>query len=256
MRDAECVEFLQWALPRLRLRWRGFRRVRRQVCRRIRRRCRDLGLPDLAAYRAHLESEPDEWPRLDALCHITISRFFRDRRLFDLLAGEVLPALAAQQEKVRCWCAGCASGEEPYSLALAGHGLPLEILATDRDPTMLARARAARYGPSSLKGLPDAWRERAFTADGALRPEYRENVRFACEDLRAQMPAGPFQLVCCRYLAFTYFDDALQREVLDGLRGRLGPGGLLALGRHEQLPDHEGFTRYEPGVNLFVWGAS
>ena len=59
MTDDECVRFLQWALPRLHLSWRGFRRVRRQVCRRVERRCRGLGLPDLAAYRDYLEERPE-----------------------------------------------------------------------------------------------------------------------------------------------------------------------------------------------------
>jgi hypothetical protein len=80
MQDAECVALLRWALPRLGLRWPGFRKVRRQVCKRINRRIKELGLADVAAYREHLERVPEEWPRLDALCRITISRFYRDRR--------------------------------------------------------------------------------------------------------------------------------------------------------------------------------
>ncbi len=68
MKDTDCVRFLQWCLPRLDLAWRGFRRVRRQVCRRIQRRLGELDLADVEAYRGYLEGEPDEWPRLDALC--------------------------------------------------------------------------------------------------------------------------------------------------------------------------------------------
>jgi chemotaxis protein methyltransferase CheR len=73
------VALLRWALPRLHLRWPGFRRVRRRVCRRIGRRVRELGLAETAPYRARLEADPREWGRLDALCRISISRFFRDR---------------------------------------------------------------------------------------------------------------------------------------------------------------------------------
>src|SRR5438477_9810042 len=114
----DCVEFLQWALPRLRMRWDGFRKVRRQVCRRIERRSRELGLTDLAAYRDYLERRPDEWARLDALCRVTISRFYRDRETFAALEQEVLPALARGGAEIEVWSAGCASGEEPYTLAL------------------------------------------------------------------------------------------------------------------------------------------
>jgi hypothetical protein len=94
MSDTDCVQFLQWALPRLRMRWPGFRKVRRQVCRRIERRTHELGLPDLVAYHRYLESQPAEWTILDSLCHVTISRFCRDRQTFVSLERKVLPVLA------------------------------------------------------------------------------------------------------------------------------------------------------------------
>jgi chemotaxis protein methyltransferase CheR len=87
--DTSCVEFLQWALPRLGLRWAGFRTVRRQG----RRRLDALGLADLDAYRAYLEARPEEWAVLEALTPITISRFYRDRAVFQQLERAVLPTL-------------------------------------------------------------------------------------------------------------------------------------------------------------------
>ena len=95
MKDADCVAFLQWALPQLGLHWPGFRKVRRQVCRRIAARLRALELADAAAYRGHLQSHSGEWPALAVLCTVTISRFYRDREVFDCLGAAVLPALAA-----------------------------------------------------------------------------------------------------------------------------------------------------------------
>ncbi len=94
MTDSECTRFLQEALPRLHLRWAGFRKVRKLVCKRVARRLRELGLPDLAAYRAFLESHPGEWDVLDGFCRIPISRFYRDREVFASLEQDVLPALA------------------------------------------------------------------------------------------------------------------------------------------------------------------
>lgn len=122
MSDPDCTAFLQWALPQLDLNWPGFRKVRRQVCKRLRRRMSELELADFAAYRARLESDPAEWQVCDECCHITISRFFRDRRVFEVLRDRVLRDIAprAQREHrdVRIWSAGCASGEEPYTLKI------------------------------------------------------------------------------------------------------------------------------------------
>ena len=254
-RDAE-VEFLQWALPRLGLRWAGFRRVRGQVCRRVRRRVRALGLHDLDAYRAYLDAHPEEWNVLEGLTPITISRFYRDREVFARLEDDVLPALgtlAAGRDRLRCWSAGCASGEEPYTLALmwgaaaAAQSLRMDILATDIDATMLERARNATYAASSLKELPRAWRERGFVRrDGlyVLRPEPRRLVRLERHDLRAPAPDGPFELVLCRNVAFTYLEIERQRAVLGHLAAALRPGGALVIGLHESLP--QAAPEFEP----------
>ncbi len=91
MKRAELVEFLQWCLPYLGLRWQGLRKVRNQVGKRLRRRLCDLDLADLVGYRAYLASHPDEWPHLDAMCRITISRFYRDRVVFEAISSLVLP---------------------------------------------------------------------------------------------------------------------------------------------------------------------
>lgn len=255
MRDAECVEFLRWALPRLRLRWAGFRKVRRQVCRRIGRRIRELDLPGVDAYRAYLESAPDEWLQLDALCHVTISRFYRDRGVFTFLERSVLPELAgraaAREGTVDAWSAGCASGEEAYSLVLAWEyavrpafpAVALHVVATDADPTMIQRIRAASYGESSLRDLPEPWRGRAFVRRGDryyLRPRFRQLVTVELADVRDPDPTGPFDLVLCRNLAFTYFDVSLQCEVAERLALALRPGGALVVGSHETIPEGSG----------------
>lgn len=252
MKDAEHVAFLQWALPRMQLRWPGFRRVRRQVCRRIDRRRAGLGLADLAAYRARLEADPAEWAVLDALCRVTISRFARDRAVWTELVGDVLPRLAreaaiAGRPAVRAWSAGCGAGEEPYTLAIAWalavaprcRGVTLDVLATDAHAGQLARAAAARFPAGTLRELPAAWRDAAFDRSGEheqLRDRFRAAVRFAAHDVRTPPPDGPFDLVLCRNLAFTYFDEALQRAVAAALRAALRPGGVLVIGAREQLP--------------------
>lgn len=248
MRDEECVPFLQWALPRLGLSWPGFRKVRRQVCRRVSHRIDELGLADPEAYRSHLEEHSDEWAHLDRLCRITISRFWRDRAVFDALRDVVLPALGPT---ARCWSVGCASGEEPYSLVLAAAdaGVAVEVLATDVDTVLLGRARRACYGESSLRDLPTATRTAAFE-DGCLRPEHREHVSFGLHDIRVDPPPGSFDLVLCRNLAFTYFAEDSQRSVTANLHDSLRPGGSLVVGSHEAPPT----STFEPWLpDLGVW---
>ena len=175
MRDSDCVDFLRWALPRLGLRWAGYARVRGQVCKRLGRRLAALGLADLAAYRRRLDAEPGEWAALDGLCRVTVSRFYRDRATFAALGRQVLPglaegALARGESALCCWSAGCASGEEPYTLVILWSleierrypGLAMEIVATDAGPAVLARARAGRYARGSLRELPAPWLAAAF----------------------------------------------------------------------------------------------
>jgi chemotaxis protein methyltransferase CheR len=267
MEEQACVAFLEWSLPQLELRWPGYRKVRRLIGKRLKRRLTDLGLIDLSAYRTLLISTPEEWARLDAICRIPISRFYRDRGTFEVIARQLLPEIAAtvsarDDNEVKCWSAGCASGEEPYTLVMAWQfcvaqdwpELSLSVIATDADETMIERAKAACYARSSLKELPQAWLDQAFIRSGdrfCVVPEFREGVEFVLQDIRRSMPAGPFDLILCRNLVFTYFDEALQRRILDQLLERLRPTGFLVLGSHESLTPGEGGvvrTDAKPGI--------
>jgi chemotaxis protein methyltransferase CheR len=95
MEEQACEAFLQWSLPRLELRWPGYRKVCRLVGKRLKRRLTDLGLIGLSAYRTLLISAPEEWARLDAIGRIPISRFYRDRGTFEVIARQLLPEIAA-----------------------------------------------------------------------------------------------------------------------------------------------------------------
>lgn len=255
MEDNACVAFLQWALPRLNLRWSGFRKVRRQVCRRIDRRIAELGLPDIDSYKKYLTVTGGEWAVLDHFCRITISRFYRDRLIFDYLGTEVLPLLSERSLQrddrvIRAWSGGCASGEEPYTLALIYHFLireqfpdvHVEISATDIDPAVLERAQNGCYNESSLRDLPAHWRQEAFVYQHgmySLKPFVKTYVRFSILDIREQAPAGTFDLIFCRNLAFTYFNVEIQRSVLARLFRKLADRGVLVIGLHENLPDND-----------------
>lgn len=141
-----------------------------------------------------------------------------------------MPALAstavnAGRKRVRCWSAGCASGEEPYTVALMCNEaiaprfptVRMEILATDVEPVVLERAGRAAYSGSSLKHLPQRWRERGFMRRRErylLRPEHRHLVTFAGHGVRTATAGGPFDLVLCRNVAFTYLASGQVRSVL------------------------------------------
>lgn len=260
MKDQECVDFLQWALPQLYLRWQGFRRVRGQVCKRVQQRLQELELPDTVAYRGYLEHHAEEWTVLDACCRITISRFYRDRSIFECLYQQVLPTLAEQaltqhEQEIRIWSAGCASGEEAYTLNILWKlavqpqfpHLSLQILATDVNPQMLERAMIGYYDRSSLKELPSEYWEVAFEQlkqQHCVNSKFREHIHFIQQDIRLEIPEQSFHLICCRNLVFTYFDEPLQRVILQRIVQRLQPGGFLILGKHEHLPS--GFSELIP----------
>jgi chemotaxis protein methyltransferase CheR len=252
MQDNECVRFLQWALPQLQMRWPGFRKVRKQVCKRLARRLVSLGLDDLDAYQHRLNESGEEWQHLDSLCRVVVTRFFRDKRVFAELAERILPQLASSASasgrlQLRAWSIGSASGEEPYSLAILWHHqlaprfppLQFAILATEIDPVLIERSLRACYPATTLKNLPAELRSAAFTLSDdnyCLKPVYRKYVQFREEDIRTTLPGGNFDLILCRNLAFTYFDESLQATIVQHLLEHLVPDGILLLGVHETLP--------------------
>jgi chemotaxis protein methyltransferase CheR len=226
-----------------------------------------LAIHEPAAYKAYLDAHSDEWHVLDSFCTISISRFYRDHVVFDALGDAVLPALAAQAATrtgatIRCWSAGCASGEEPYTLSLIWNQrvrlrfphVGLAVVATDLDTTLLDRARAACYSPSSLRELPQVWIDAAFVRQNdqfCLRGPWKSCVEFLQQDIRTHQPSGPFDLVLCRNLAFTYFDEAAQRRIVSRLAEQMGADGFLVVGRHETLPSDAPFVPYPEGLSIY-----
>jgi len=237
------------------------------VCKRIDRRMRTLGMNEPTAYRTYLETHSAEWHVLDGLCTISISRFYRDHVVFDALGDTVLPTLAAQAATrrgatVRCWSAGCASGEEPYRLSLIWaqrirlqfQHVVLALVATDVDATLLDRARIACYPRSSLRELPPAWIDAAFVQrddEYCLRDPWKSCVEFLQQDIRTDQPSGPLDLVLCRNVAFTYFDEPAQRRIVSRLAEQMAADGFLVVGGHESLPSDAPFVPYSVGLGIY-----
>jgi len=248
--------------------WPGFRRVRHQVCKRIGRRLQELHLADFEAYRRHLASNPSEWHVLDGFCWIPISRFARDWAVFECLGREVLPSLceaaaARGSGRIECWSVGCARGEEPYTLAAVWEfivapswpRLSISILATEIDRAQIDRANVGLFKESSLRETPPSWRDRMFegaAGEYRVRPPFRETVRFVVQDVRQEVPATMFDLILCRNLALTYFDDSVRHQVMSRLIGSLRQGGALVIGARERLPaDICGIAPWIEGIGIY-----
>ena len=189
---------------------------------------------------------------LDKLCRVTISRFCRDRLVFDALGAIILPHAAekahARGNEVRCWSAGCASGEEVYSLKIVWEqiakakspGASMSILGTDIDETVLRRARTGCYERSTLREIQPEWLDVCFERKGDLyciKHELRADIKFRMQDVRNTLPDGMFDIILCRNLVFTYFEPELRQDVLRRISTRLRSGGFVVIGAHEELPN-------------------
>lgn len=265
MSDQDCIKFLQSCLPQLGYQWTGFHRVRKQVCKRIQKRLVTLNLPNCSHYYSYLEQNAEEWKILDSFCYITISRFYRDRKVFEILQHKILPSLAQNAFKenraeIRSWSAGCCSGEEPYTLQILWHldllpkiskRLQLQLVATEQRSDLISRAKRGQYPKSSLKDLPKTFREEAFIQSESkyiLKNYFKTDVRFFKQDIRQQLPDGSFDLILCRNLVFTYFQQDLQLKLLEKFIKKLRPNGFFVLGANESLTPNEAVL--EPYLDL------
>jgi len=216
--------------------------------RRIAVRMRARGTHRYAEYEALLRRDPAEYQRLLDTVTINVSKFFRNPEVWRALEQHVLPTLFQHDGgEVRVWSAGCAGGEEPYTVAIMlqeyaeRHGLQarvdrFRIRATDIDRESLAAAGRAEYGDFAFTEAPDGMRQRWFEGprQARLRPEIRQRVQFETVDLlRDRLPSGQ-NLVFCRNVII-YFEREVQEELFQRFHEALAPGGFLVLGKVETL---------------------
>lgn len=179
--------------------------------------------------------------------------FFRHRAQMEAVAEVVVRAWAEQGVRSpRVWSAGCASGEEPYTLALVLSHLKPMIVATDLSDDALRVARIATYPVSVLAKVPDAYRS-GFEVDGTfarVKPEVARLVTFETKNLAAGDQPRGFHLVFCRNVLI-YFDAASRARAIDKLVGSLLPGGFLFVGYSETLRDVAGLTPVRHGEQVF-----
>jgi two-component system, chemotaxis family, CheB/CheR fusion protein len=238
---------------------------RATILRRLQRRMAAVGVQTLPDYRRYIDRHPDEARQLAAGFLIKVTEFFRDPDLFETLREQVLPQLivdARERGELRIWSAGCATGEEAYSLAmlladLLGDEfatLPVRIFATDIAADALDLARRGIYPASALQDLPPDLINRHFThLDGVYEVHrgVRELIVFGEHDLGRRAPFPRIDLVLCRNVLI-YFTAGLQRRALQRFAFALRPGGYLVLGKAETVsPLPEFFALEQPRLKLF-----
>ena len=226
--------------------WAGFRKVRKGAKKRIRLHMEELGCTTLEAYLQLMDCRPDARADCEQYLLVTISRFFRDQQLWLALRDRLLPDLIRRfQPPVRIWSAGCACGEEPYSLAMVWNFLhqppPLELLATDADVQCLERARIGRYGRSSLKEVPEDLRKRFFDPKRGgkqfqIKSHLAATIEWRQHQLLGPPPRGPFHAILLRNNLLTYHQGRQLLTAFERILVALAPGGYLVVGSHERLP--------------------
>lgn len=217
------------------------------LLRRLEKRKSLLGVTSADAYQSLIRRQPDELHTLQHLFLVSMSSFFRDKEAFDVLQQELgsLVTAKAEGEAVQVWVPGCASGEEPYTLAIILHELqaasmrkhPLKIVASDLNPEALELARNGLYRQTAFKEMPLALRERWFIARGQhfeVRQELKEAVLFEQLDLLNGPVPGGLDLISCRNLLI-YMKSCLQDKLVKSFHKALKPRGLLFLGQYESL---------------------
>ena len=215
------------------------------IKRRIALRIRDLMLPGVQPYLALLRADCSEVLHLSALLSLHVSMFYRDPLTFAALKKIIFDRAPALPQ--RWWSAGCAGGEEPYTLALLAAKLPklrekVAIVATDVSDKILEKARAGCFNSTHLSRVPAAEQARYFTAAGRdyrIGEKFRGMVQFFQHDLLGNAPYPAADLILCRYVLM-YFNAADQEVVLARFAAALPSGGMLVLGRTETLRDSAG----------------
>jgi two-component system, chemotaxis family, CheB/CheR fusion protein len=233
----------------------GYKRA--SLRRRVERRLDVVGLDGFDAYLDHLQVHADEFAALFDTVLINVTGFFRDADAWDYLRETVVPEILERNRgPIRIWTAGCATGEEPFSLAmtfaqvmgLADFRERVKIYATDVDEDALARARAAVYDERRVQDVPPAYLERYFDRTGAgyvVVKELRRAVIFGRNDLVQDAPISRVDLLTCRN-TLMYFNAETQARMVRRMHFALVPDGVLFLGKAEMLLAHaELFTPVE-----------
>lgn len=225
--------------------------------RRLRIRLGKLGIDSYDGYGLFLSRHREEYENLLQILSINVTEFFRDPKTFEGFQSTILPLLTRQSlgRRLRIWSAGCASGEEPYSIAIViaeflqkeWEKWKIDILATDVDMKALERAGAGRYPRAALQKISEERKRRFFReGDGSydVIPSLRSWVRFERKDLLDCRPLSGLDVIFCRNVLI-YLDIPMQIKLFHTFHDSLQEGGYLILGNLEIML-REGLSLFRP----------
>jgi two-component system CheB/CheR fusion protein len=226
---------------------------RSTLARRIDKRMATINIGSYGEYVDYLQVHPEEFGQLFNAILINVTSFFRDPETFEYLRAEVIPALLqgrGDSEQIRVWSAGCASGEECYSVAIMLAEMlgpdqfreRVKIYATDVDEEELAVARAASYTDRQIEDLPQELRGKYFDRNGTrwiFKKDFRRSVIFGRHDLLDDAPISRVDMLVCRN-TLMYFNHEAQARIVSRFHFALRDGGYLVLGRAEMLLNFTG----------------
>ena len=227
----------------------GYKRP--SLLRRINREMQTVGIEGYGNYLDYLEVHPEEFERLFDTLLINVTCFFRDRAAWEYISSDIIPRILAQKgatEPIRVWTAGCASGQEAYTIAMAltealgakAFHDRVKIYATDVDENALTQARQATYSARELIGLAPEQIEQFFEKLDdryTFRKDLRQSVIFGRHDLVQDAPISKIDWLSCRN-ALMYFNAETQAQILSRFHFSLREGGFLFLGKAEMLLSH------------------
>jgi chemotaxis protein methyltransferase CheR len=218
--------------------------------RRVGARLRAVGAESWDAYAGVLATDAQELDRLKDRLTVHVTEFLRDADVWEALRADILPQLMAAAaarpvKELRVWSAGCSSGEEPYSLAILGLlaareqglGVRVRVMASDLDPSVLARAEAGTYSAAALRLMPAAWTQEFFVPAGdqwTVGAQLRQAVSFRVLDLFSSPPPPHLDLLLCRNVMI-YFSRDLQQRLLRSFHQALRQGGIFVTGKTETI---------------------
>ena len=242
--------------------WSGYRKVRKGVKKRISRHMQELKCSNINAYLDLLNKSAELRQDCEKRMTVSISRFFRDRQLWQDLADDVLPLMIESEQKtLRVWSAGCARGEEVYSFMIVWDRLKkkyrrlpeIEITATDIHPDYIDKARAGVYAKSSMKEVPREVREHYFDIGKSgnrfdIKTAFKRGIEWKVENIFSDPPGSAFDMIFLRNNLLTYYRTHLKIKGLKRILKALVPGGWLIVGSHEKPPSAVSDLQRHPSI--------
>lgn len=238
------------------LSWRGYRKVRKGVKKRIARHMHECACRKIRDYLLLLQANPEAAKKARKLLTVSISRFFRDLRLWEVMSDFLIPKLVreidlAGRRPVRVWSAGCSCGEEVYSLKILWDQMekrvsdmpPIEVWATDTNFEVLEKARIGVYPRSSLGNLTPSNLKDYFTpvSNGfSIREELKRGIHWVQHDFISEIPPGmTFDIIFLRNNLLTYYEPPIKIRAFVLILTALGAGRFIIIGNNEEIPTGE-----------------